>query len=830
VDHRCSFEWTANSNVALFPADGLPLAVAVTVDVRALGEPGAGTAAAELQVRVQCMGAKPLLAKLRLPVVDPLRLTAPAARGSMGGAVVLPMPTYGRVALTFTRPSEHVQLELQSPSRAGMGGSAQPAAVELRDADNATGPAELTAGSEPGEALVAVRDLMGGSRNPVVLVAVTVRVPRAVKGAPLPRVLPVGASAEKRLLLTDAQGLLLALPANYAVSYTVSHPSVLQGDVVRTADGDVLVRLVAIAPGCAATQISVEPRDVDGNVVGPRLADVALVCVATSSLSHRERPLLVKPGALVHLSAEVAALGLDGGRRDMAFGVRLRCWGGASWAPEESAAQLAADMAELLGLPPDSVQVAEWRWIQERPPPGCLAAGADVDFLLPAAVLTTGGGLWHLAELLWSPPNQERMSQAWRFLDRAHGVRGAGSGPTLHSDVRWGLCGAREGWTMYESLGHHVIQFSEPSGEAVAGPYGGLAVARLCMQGVSLEVPIEVAPVREVQLGGPSGTFSNNAKNGVLVLPLRFFAASSTGAERRELLSGPFNSQQHKFVCRPSDRDLEDFFAFEPWTSSNSSFTDKSLAGLEAACLVQPRTPDIRSWASRAAPKLIEVEVVAQSGLPGDTVYGYLRRPFVPQFVLTDSLGYPLGEHVGVNLSMAAPTASLSVWTGGHALEVSLAGQLRDVRYGFITISQSHALPAHSADISITWQAARRFGGVEELGLQLVMEGGQEQMLRIRVDGASAPVPVPEASAGSSSETLCAHCVSLCGLPAEGATAWMAWLLLPIAVLLGYLCGTSTGKGGVPGAAAVGFEGASAPPASQLFGAATPFNRLHARF
>ena len=130
------------------------------------------------------------------------------------------------------------------------------------------------------------------------------------KVAELPRLMPLGAVSESRLLLADAHGAPLALPPNYAVTHTVSHTSVLEihqrgvqrkqgvvicmllctsllydttpihctplpphppvmntqvlrSEVVRSADGDALVRLTALDAGCASMQTTVEPRDAE---------------------------------------------------------------------------------------------------------------------------------------------------------------------------------------------------------------------------------------------------------------------------------------------------------------------------------------------------------------------------------------------------------------------------------------------------------------------------------------------------------------------------------------------------------------------------------------
>ena len=169
-----------------------------------------------------------------------------------------------------------------------------------------------------------------------------------------------------------------------------------------------------------------------------------------------------------------------------------------------------------------------------------------------------------------------------------------------------------------------------------------------------------MAPLAEVQLDGPDGEVSNGART---ILPLRFFAAARGGSGRRPLASGPLHSQQHRFTCRPTDPAFEDFFDFEAWTWASPDATpglgeDGTL--LEAACLLLPKEPSMRRWASAAAPKVLEVEAVAATdrqrptdGADGLTVRATYRQRFAPQLVVLEAQGPPAAlKHGGANLTM----------------------------------------------------------------------------------------------------------------------------------------------------------------------------------
>jgi len=829
---NCIFSWSLSGSAAT-DAKAVPLAgaaAAVAVDVAAMTDGSGEDKELVVAVEAACPGVPKLRAQRRLQVVAPLVLLSPRVSAACGEEAlaadsVLHVPLGGRVPLTFGKATEHLQMEVRDRDDQRV--------VEVVEGSSKAS-VDLVVGERDGDVLVVVHDRSGGNstsgwKRPPLLISVSARRPTAVHAPTLPSVLPVRATSEVPVLLVDSHGTSMALPPNFAASATVSHPSVLSSRLVRGAGGETTLHLTANREGCAAINISVHVPGVGS------LSDMAAVCVTQGLLVSEARPLLLLPGAKVHLSSELVALSAQE-RRTLAFTLRISCEGlGALPAGGAVGDGLAADIAELLGLPRGAVTT-----LGVRAPlgsPGCTADGLEVDLSLDATSLEPGSSFRDVAERLWFPTGEVGLTL--RHLDRSFGVRaaaGAGGGSSVpafggvRGPVAWQLPPLRPG--------------------------SGLMGFRRCRSSLVAEAEVLVARATDVQAEAPRGSallrsaaagegevpLVSNLPGSALVVPLRAFAILHGHLDglSGELLSGPFHSQGLRFSCQPSDPTVGEFLSFEPWTTDSSD--DNLTASLplrggpsaaQAACVVRARPTQARHLLTDMPGQLFELKVTLEGSETVLPVSTSLALRLVPQFILLPQASdvQIRSGNIAATLMLGAPSAVLRVWTGGQPVEASLHGLSEEL--ALVVDSKAGAAVM---TLTVSWRSPRSFRGEERLPLQLESRAsGQVEVFLVRIIGSA-----PDAAATAAAAGCCP-----CDVGAAAAGGWLPgsrklWVALLALVSVAFFAvfwKRSDARGMLMGAhlyprageadpaAAFGRPGPN--PAQALFGA-SPFRRVGA--
>eukprot|EP00928_Gymnodinium_smaydae_P024333 TRINITY_DN19717_c0_g2_i1.p1 TRINITY_DN19717_c0_g2~~TRINITY_DN19717_c0_g2_i1.p1 ORF type:complete len:2341 (+),score=306.18 TRINITY_DN19717_c0_g2_i1:64-7086(+) len=778
----CKFQWSSSEeSLSFFPREALDSVTgAAFVDILLPKKEGR-CEQMNITVRadVKCPQGRPMVATRVLSAICPLRL-----EGVSPSAETLVLPPRGRLPLQFSEGRSHLRFDLSALPR----GSAGRPCVELREDGGST---DLVAGEELGEASFLIRSVGGsedalGDRRQSIHRLVRVRTPvfaRLTPPTPFPGKLPVGAVLERKVVLIGERGEAIALPPSYAVHISTSHASVLSGDVRRSADGGAVLSLRAAGPGCASATVTVSasgrhlgdnPDSIDGGL-GQVLGDTLVICVDKAAVTGRGQ-LQLTPGSRVQLS-------VDGGsvfarrsavnddeypcQESRGISLRLACPTGGSreLMDEDVGAKLAREIADLLSLrAPPQVITVRWAPHSEPRPQNCVVAGVDVDLDVSELMSGASGsfGRIDMVEALWSHLDLRHSGVLLRMLDLERSAR------TTHESS---LCAKR--WT---SSSPSVLEtrIGVTAEEAIA-LRPGLATARLTSGGATVDIDVRVSGIGDVRAGRSLGSSLLDTTNcsgvdqasvvsnvGPLVVPLNFYAqAMPEGADAElELRSGPFHIQGISFSCVPTDPSLYDFFDFQSWSLRNVSDGDvralfkaarESLP--QAACVLRPRDLDLRRWGGSMPPRqfVLRVQVAHGSGSEGAlSVQSVMQWPFVPQFVALDASGSAFDESsVAVVLSESEATATISVWTGGHPVEVSLGRQLSPTPFKGalgLQVKGNSASEPQAATISITlaWNSAISWGGVEDVVLRLESRSScQVQLLRVRVDGRGALLAAP---------------------------------------------------------------------------------------
>lgn len=590
------------------------------------------------------------------------------------------------------------------------------------------------------------------------MITVVVHTPRFAWLSPPTARMLLHSDLECQVKLSDGHGVELVLPSNYAVEHSVSHVSVLTSEkVVR--DQEQVLRLHAARVGCASVNVIVKMLRAQTLW---SLGAVEFICVARGAMLGAP-PIRVHSGAHLQLSVDSLLLGPIRPKPQISFRLVPPC--GESISIGGLGSQLAADLITLLQLPQGAVQhvASHWADREEKEDAGrCVVTAVEVDVEVDMTLVSPMLDLPTLAEVLWNHAALRFVSPLLRLLDLSFGFRvvdicaaGSDCQGARSADQ---LCGVRSGWS---SSAPEVLGI-DGSGAAVA-VRPGTASLQLCLGGTTAAVEVDVVLVARVDfepmLGGaivmPRGerplTITNSGGE-ALVVPLRFFARS--GGEDAELRSGPFVSQRVPFHCAPAEASLLDFFEFRAWpaamggaAAAEPPILPRGEGQPQAACVLKPRRPDARSWAALLPQRTLTLIVTA-----GDASWVSPEAwPFVPQLFVVDNAGQEVasGEVCAV-LTMAEPTSTIWVWTGGHLVETSWVQHLFGQHNAAVMMHTVAPKGSPMVSITLVWDLTTPVGGAQDLRLQVESRASdQVDDCIVRIDTSRGVVPTPATSGAS---------------------------------------------------------------------------------
>lgn len=735
--HACRFVWSTEPAVgfSLEPVGSLDLLGAAVVDVSAAeGADSAVLLSVEVQCPAHCTTNCVLKAERHLSAVRPLALTRPATHTSMAGAVTLHVPVHGQVPLVFSEPHDRLDIKVA-------GGTLRSVASLDFGSGSGQGSVVLRAGAEEGEMLIVARDIARSERHGCVLdgadgsyasksciqlvITVVVHTPRFAWLSPPAARMLLHSQVECQVKLSDSQGVELVLPSNYAVEHSISHASVLTSEKILR-DQEQVLRLHGARVGCASVNVVVKML---GSQTQWSLGAVEFICVARGAILGGP-PVNVHLGAQLHLSIDSLLLGPLRPKPRISFRLVPPC--GEPVFIGALGPQLAADLTALLQLPPGAVHYVTSRWAEQenRDEGRCVVSPVEVDVDVDMTLASPLLDLPALAEVLWNHPALRSASPLLRHLDLSFGFRVvdicAAGGDCQEARSAKQFCGVRDGWSSSEPQALSIDKL----GSALAmGP--GTADLQLCVGGVSAAVQVNTVLAARVgfepMMGGamvlPRGerplTITNSGGE-ALVVPLRFFARSGTVDE--ELRSGPFVSQRVPFHCAPAEASLLDFFEFRAWPSASSaapaepSLLPRGEGQPQAACVLKPRRPDARRWASLLPQRTFTLVVSS-----GDESWASPEVwPFVPQFFAVDKAGQEVAPGgVCAVLTMAEPSSTIWVWTGGHPMEATWIQHLLQPHNHGVTMQTVAPTGTPMVSITLTWDLSLPVGGVKDMRLQI---------------------------------------------------------------------------------------------------------------
>ncbi|CAE7203349.1 Nup210l [Symbiodinium natans] len=754
---RCHFRWTSDSSVVLEPVGFGALAVDVRIPPAVPST--AGQQEVDVMVQITCpLGSGDeqlhLQAKRLLPVVQPLALLAPstglwAVVDNVDTASLL-VPPHARLFLHFNLPRSQLKVDV-----------GQDRIIQLLETGEVV---ELETGSEEGQSALRVQAVDSQLRMPPMQVSVFVRKVFAARLDAVPSRLPLGATALCPFFLVDAAGQTMTLPSNFQVEVLSSHP-VLMAEVHRSSRGT-SIYLRPLSEGC--TLLSAAARVPDGRQLP---SDVAELCVVRGALVG-QGPLLLQPGARLNLDAEeLRAAGGAAGRAPLAFSLRIAEID-ASRPLEEAAGQLAEQVATALaaGLPeafgasrtPETeyrnietlkktlqVRMLRARWSVKQEA-GETLLGAEVDLEVSARDLAKAAGrsaelgLRDLAEVLWASQEDAPYNTSLRMLrllDFGWGVRATGAEVPAASTRCGGCCvklncrscceastvcglQSAEAIAGWHSLQPHVVQVEGPRVAGLARE-PGVATLRYCDGIVTADIQVTVAHagrlvVHSAPEGGPSPIlaarkiFSNEANSEPIQVKFLAFQDGPSQLEN-QFLSGPFLVQNFRLQCEPTQAAMLEFFTFQ---------------ALGDACVLTAREPS-----ATALQRLAPTRLGLAASLPGNVGGGaVLEWVFTPQFRILQAGQIVEDGEVCSTLSTSSPQSTVTIWTGGHAIQADLA-PIRNPRRGNISIQVRQSYQEPLVALHLFWHGAVEWGSVEEVQLTVWCPATtQANNFRVRIE------------------------------------------------------------------------------------------------
>eukprot|EP00929_Paragymnodinium_shiwhaense_P041204 TRINITY_DN21411_c0_g1_i1.p1 TRINITY_DN21411_c0_g1~~TRINITY_DN21411_c0_g1_i1.p1 ORF type:complete len:621 (-),score=83.29 TRINITY_DN21411_c0_g1_i1:119-1981(-) len=503
----------------------------------------------------------------------------------------------------------------------------------------------------------------------------------------------------------------------------------------------------------------------------PTLQDSIFLCVTSGALLGRERHLLVLPGSSLWLASDRALLlAAEAEYHSLTLALRCTAGGAEELMNPDVGSVVAASVAELLEAQREQVQLSSVSWADHTEPrsAGCIIAGVDVTLRVAA---TIGLDIAQIVEKLWLKVQMETVRVAASALRFLHLGKGASIGvespgrPACATCCDCSACNCDDfdsGCNMsslWTSSNQAVVRVAAQRHVGIAQIVGD-ATLQMCSKGASGLIRVTVARITEVRAENASGQPAASAScrdapavpheqkitnaDGVLVVPIRFFASAQGESQQQEILSGPFHTQNLNFSCAPTDSSVADFFDFRPWWAFRGPehlFNSSSLGAAQAACLLLPKVPEVGKWRHKAAPERFGLQV----SLGGQSMeqWKVAEWSFLPQFAVHSTGGAVRAGRAAARLSLARPSAVFEVWTSGQPVEATLIDRLES-RAGAISLKTTGASGSGSSVLTITvsWDNPRPFERVRHLRLLMQSRATcQMDAFMIEVDGFEGGAP-----------------------------------------------------------------------------------------